>query len=455
MKFTILKWKPNSENNHKNECVLVKDNWDDYSYKTTFYLYYYDGKNEEHNIGSIKIIQKDMPHGYTPLPHNNPFTHLDETYCSLGQGQSFYEQLMSLDEHIKDDILKSLKDCVHQIDIYNEFNNDGAFIESLLRSISTHQIEITYKSILEGKIALTPYSFDIIINKENKPKISINVTPYSLPPTNMHVIIGRNASGKTQLISSIISSLTKNEDMKLKFKVGINFDSSEERFTKVVSVVFSPFDNAKPPKEMTRLQESKSEDFIEYDYIGLKMWGKVEGKKEKEIIFKSPRVLHKELKESFLKCRKGSYVKRLQKSLEILSSDPIFEKHDFNTLIEMEEGEILNTQLNILCTNLSSGHKIILLSMLKLVELVEEKTLVLIDEAENHLHPPLLSAYLRAISELMRNRNGVAIIATHSPVVIQEVPKNCVSIINRYGNRMKIDKPRIETFGENVGTLTH
>jgi len=65
---------------------------------------------------------------------------------------------------------------------------------------------------------------------------------------------------------------------------------------------------------------------------------------------------------------------------------------------------------------MSSGHAIVLLTITRLVATVEEKTLVLIDEPESHLHPPLLSAFIRALSELLYDRNGVSIIATHSPV---------------------------------------
>jgi predicted ATP-dependent endonuclease of OLD family len=72
---------------------------------------------------------------------------------------------------------------------------------------------------------------------------------------------------------------------------------------------------------------------------------------------------------------------------------------------------------------LSSGHKIVLLTMTRLVELVEQRTLVLIDEPEAHLHPPLLSSFVRALSALLKRRNAVAIIATHSPVVLQETPR--------------------------------
>jgi predicted ATP-dependent endonuclease of OLD family len=88
------------------------------------------------------------------------------------------------------------------------------------------------------------------------------------------------------------------------------------------------------------------------------------------------------------------------------------------------------------------------------VEKVEEKTLVLIDEPEAHLHPPLLSAMTRAISELMVKRNGAAIVATHSPVILQEVPKSCVWILNRILTVSKAERPTMETFAESVGILS-
>jgi hypothetical protein len=96
----------------------------------------------------------------------------------------------------------------------------------------------------------------------------------------------------------------------------------------------------------------------------------------------------------------------------------------------------------------------VLLTISRLIELVEEKSLVLIDEPEGHLHPPLLSAFIRALSDLLIDRNGVTIIATHSPVVLQEVPKRCVWILNRSGASARADRPEAETFGENVGVLT-
>ena len=123
------------------------------------------------------------------------------------------------------------------------------------------------------------------------------------------------------------------------------------------------------------------------------------------------------------------------------------------SLAEVEDSQFAR-HAGRLFRKLSSGHKIVLLSITKLVEKVEEKSLVLIDEPEAHLHPPLLSAFIRALSDLLIDRNGVAIVASHSPVILQEVPASCVWKIVRHGHVARADRPEIETFGENVGVLT-
>jgi hypothetical protein len=65
-----------------------------------------------------------------------------------------------------------------------------------------------------------------------------------------------------------------------------------------------------------------------------------------------------------------------------------------------------------------------------------------------------LSALIRSLSRLLSNRNAIAIIATHSPVVLQEIPKSCVWKITRSGLASACERPETETFGENVGLLT-
>ena len=120
----------------------------------------------------------------------------------------------------------------------------------------------------------------------------------------------------------------------------------------------------------------------------------------------------------------------------------------------MPRGYLLKRRAQKFFHRLSSGHKIVLLTLTRLVETVEERTLVLLDEPEAHLHPPLLSAFVRALSDLLIQRNAVAIIATHSPVILQEVPQSCVWKLRRRGTQLTYTRTSIETFGENIGALT-
>jgi predicted ATP-dependent endonuclease of OLD family len=142
------------------------------------------------------------------------------------------------------------------------------------------------------------------------------------------------------------------------------------------------------------------------------------------------------------------------KAIQRLESDANFAEMNLGKLSGIEDPSTAVEKARAMIQRMSSGHSIVLLTITKLVDTVEEKTLVLIDEPESHLHPPLLSAFMRALSDLLKNRNGVAIIATHSPVVVQEVPKSCVWILTRLRTEGRSDRPERETFGENVGILT-
>jgi len=139
----------------------------------------------------------------------------------------------------------------------------------------------------------------------------------------------------------------------------------------------------------------------------------------------------------------------------MLEADPLFREAYVTGLSRDEaEGALDDSAVRQVFQRLSAGHKVVLLTITRLVETVDERTLVLIDEPEAHLHPPLLAAFVRALSDLLVRRNGVAIIATHSPVVLQEAPRTCVWILRRSGVNSIADRPEIETFGENVGVLT-
>ena len=222
---------------------------------------------------------------------------------------------------------------------------------------------------------------------------------------------------------------------------------SESPFANIVSVTFSAFD------EFVIVAESrKSIQGVRYSNIGLRQ--RIKNKDGETVtVTRDPIDLADEFSISAKACEAGARGVRWKRSLTTLQADPIFAETQVASLAGVESSQFVR-QAKQMFRKLSSGHKIVLLTITKLVEKVEEKTLVLMDEPEAHLHPPLLSAFIRALSDLLIDRNGVAIVATHSPVILQEVPASCVWKIVRHGSAARADRPEIETFGENVGVLT-
>jgi|SRR5580693_5415432 hypothetical protein len=61
---------------------------------------------------------------------------------------------------------------------------------------------------------------------------------------------------------------------------------------------------------------------------------------------------------------------------------------------------------------------------------------------------------MKCLRHLLNQTSSFAIIATHSPVVIQETPSRNVYVLRRNGRDTISERVSIETFGENIGVLT-
>lgn len=451
---------PKPSKQKTNHIYLIEDMWDDWGkYQTQFSVCYIDKQGKEHFIGSTKIGQKDLkpansseaeknPQGYRkPNIDEDETYQLEKIFFSLGQSEDYYENLYALEGELGKATLQALNDCAFDLGIFRNNLNEEVMRESLLRSVSKDVVERRYHFLSQGKSELTPYSFSYIIKSkstENDQKIDFSVTPQSSPPTNIHVIIGRNGVGKTRCIKSIaIESLKKESTLLLKENTEHKGKLFKSSFSGMVFCSFSIFDNLKIKNEETAS--------IKFSQIGLS-----EMPDEKDINGKKriPERLSEKFYESLWECRSGTKRKRWRECIKSLESDPLLQEINLSGKFNIN-GEESKKKIIENFSKLSSGHAIVAFTITKLVELVEEKTLVILDEPEVHLHPPLLSAFIRTLNDLMIQRNGVAIIATHSPVVLQEIPKKCVWKLRRSGSISIAERPRIETFGENVGALTH
>lgn len=444
-----------ANSNLLNVFQLTPGSWDDYSFKTSFTLTVV-WQRELLEIGTLKIGYKSQPHGWTREAMPETFNELPEGWFSLGQDVDFYQKLKDkLPANIRQELLRALRDVVADDRLHAEVESETVFKDSLTRGVSQSVINGQYRRVLKGEAQLSDFKFSFkqAADDRHAPvSLHFNVAAASNPPTNIHVLIGRNGVGKTTLLNNMVRALvthTPPTKPPCAF-VGHGLIESplhKDYFSSVISVSFSAFDPFVPPKDRQDRTEGPA-----YCYIGMKTVRA--GGANRPTPPKTDEDLVAEFVQSFKLCMSQQEKKaRFFKAVSRLASDSNFEEMEWAKLAELDEDEAVK-KAAAKAGRMSSGHSIVLLTMTKLVEMVEEKTLVLLDEPESHLHPPLLSAFTRALSDLLLSRNGVAIVATHSPVVLQEVPKSCVWKMTRSRLEARSDRPNRETFGENVGVLT-
>ncbi len=435
----------------KNMILLFHSGWDDwFKYSTLYNLFYYDNDGLKNGIGAIKIGEKNMANNQRTPNIPDSFETLSEDIFSLGQDVSYYEKLNEYGVDFRDEVLHSLNDISLNDIIYKNAIDENVTRISLLRDISTTSVVGQFRRLASGDSELTPYSFKFHSPKHLKSQVNemvldFEVIPKSNPPTNINVIIGRNGVGKTHLFNNMISCLMHDSKKYGFFTNSIESQESKNPFANLISVSFSAFDETNPMPE----KRDKTKH-LNYSYIGLK---RTEKGSEK-LPPKSPTILKNEFVKSVEKCKLQGKKSRWLTALEMLETDPIFNEAEVSNIAKMNIDEEFKKKASVIFNKLSSGHKIVLLTITRLVETIEERSLVLLDEPEGYLHPPLLSAFIRALSDLLIRRNAIAIIGTHSPVVLQEVPQSCVWKLRRQGANAIAQRLEIESFGENVGLLT-
>jgi len=435
------------------QAALLRDRWDDWGkYRTQFRLVVFDPLGQSIEIGDVKIAHAGLRPARVLGPGErapaltSPFTQLEDGYFSLGQGEGYYEALLTLPEEVRETILTVLRDLAFDLELFAAYRDQDVMGESLLRFVSSANVTSKLHRLAHGDATPTPYSFDYRFHGPNGlftgPLLEFRVAPGQQPPTNVHVLIGRNGAGKTRFLQSLANSITRPDEPSAVGQLQIQSATEDGgwAFASLVYVSFSAFDEYRlPPPSRSTMKA------VQVSLAGETAFTDKSGKATKA----GARLFSK----SFETCRVGMRRRRWLDAIGVLENDPLFEEtrvRDLANLPDLGWREEAEKFFGLL----SSGHAVVLLTITRLVELVDERTLVLIDEPEGHLHPPLLSALIRSLSDLLTRRNGVAIIATHSPVVLQEVPRSCVWLLRRSGLTAVAERPRSETFGENVGSLT-
>ncbi|MFI8434429.1 AAA family ATPase [Streptomyces sp. NPDC079020] len=450
MQFRVVRWESELPVGYDG-AYLIPDNWNDYGFVTTFELGIQRPGAKPVSIGGVRIAHQDMARNpgdefwrtNERLPQQ--FDALGEEYFSLGMRDTYYEALNELADETRSTILTSLRDLAHDYsaDLLDRVRDLRVYRKSLLRDVTHRDAELERLHLIaRGRRRVVDFHWSYTpttpAGSHHDPStLDFHASPTSLPPTNVHALIGRNGVGKTSMMRGMALGVAGGE-----IEVAQSAAQTAKFAPNVVLVSFSAFDDL--------LNDPVPSPH--FTYIGLR-----DGSDPRRL--KTGADLSEEFANSLAIARVGARRERWEKVIRTLSYPESGFLDDFDgdldsLLTEGSDSRFRAAAISLFAP-LSSGHKIALLTLTRLITEVAERTVVFIDEPEAHLQPPLLSAFVRALSDFLSDLNGMAVVATHSPVVLQEVPASCVYKLRRYGDVLTAERPQVETYGENVSELTH
>lgn len=411
--------------------LVYNDTWNDYSYWTEFSLFFYS-ESEKFYIGATKITDGESSYSIKVIPKT--FQVLPDNFCSLGQSRKFYQNLKKVTGTLFESVLFALKDVAFFPDIHDKFENNQIFKDSLIRFDLAEQNLREAKHLVYNYDLSNLYSFKYSFNpkySEDSVDIEFNFNKDNELPSRIYAIIGKNGTGKTQLITSLPLDISK--------KHNDLFTPRPPLFSKVIAVSYSIFDNFDIPQKTSTFN---------YVYCGL--FNIVDGKKEILTLKQQTLRFHRNWK-------RIKELERMEVWRNILLN--FIDDDIVNGFIVQDDSERNSLTVNIEYFNkvkekLSSGQSILLFVISEIISNIRLDSLILFDEPETHLHPNAISQLMNLIYDLVHQFESYCIISTHSPLIIQELLSKNVYVIERHENTPSIRKIGLESFGENLTVLT-
>lgn len=404
--------------------ALEQDNWNDYSFQTLYHLSYYhmdsSGRVEQNLIGQVKILKQGQT-TQDSLLLTSDFEQLEQTFCSVGQSLDYYERLSALGEGLKNQVLTALRDVVQTPAIADQFKDEKGWSTSLFRDHKDIGVGfmLLARGLITGDYSKVPneimrFSFEVpewrslVDFKFNAPDSSEWGFGNSIAlPERIAVLVGRNGSGKSTLLARLSRVAFGNLDERSRpplSDLGI-LEPPGIGFPRIITVAFSPFDSFKLPGSDSRNRKQVIKELERgegrFSFIGLRdlaaEWTS-RGTTEKNSAGEDDSLLGDRLGKTRLKSIQqltdefALFLEKIrsqgrQQMLYDVAPD-LFSESAFQAPQPLE---ITLEEAKARFLACSTGHKIALLIVTGLLANIQPYSLVLVDEPETHLHPPLLA----------------------------------------------------------------
>ena len=491
--------------NPRADFFLELDSRSDFSYYTTYHLHA-NGKRTRKGgtryLGPIKIMRKGQAKGEKYVlreafrRQNGEFSQLSDKFVSISFSLELYQEIVRLlqTQEKRREFATALQMLFDKDDSrYAVFAEEECFASSLLRDTTIDSFvlkkgkqllydEMVFYDLEKKKLSVKYKNVDHPVELDFNPipeAIGISSVPYGII-----AFIGQNGGGKSSFLYQLAKLLYLPPTERYLMKEVVKVEPSEVGISKLLMFSYSAFDNFLFPgnsiadyRLMSEGVENRKGRFI---YCGVRDIKKeidhiirlnrrndvpsntqnddepylVTQERAPKIYLKSVDSLASEFEDALLIIKDRVSTKKQWKALghdcqELLPDiyaeiQWVFEFHATDTSSLKEE-----------FVKLSTGIKFFLHTMSHIFAYNEDNSLLLFDEPESHLHPPMLSFMMKHIREAIRYTHSVMLIATHSPVILQELFAKNVYVVRQNSGGIIIRHPNTETYGENFGYINN
>lgn len=475
------------------DFFIEENNWDDFGYKTMYHLHATaktTGSTPDY-LGTLRIMRKgqqtDQLYLLRNISKNQQFNSLPDDFVSLSFDVDLY---MKLNHYLKDDnlrkeIITALRLILDKESEYytQDLTEDPCFNNSLLRGglgLDNFALQKGKQLLLGGEYFynLRTTSIKVKFAHINNPiKLKFNALEEDeteILPNGILVFIGKNGSGKSTALYRLARLMYTDPMSRLNLEETVgSLAPNNVGVSKIFLITYSPFDNFVLPisDDINYKKIIQSNDLTNCRFIfcGIRdLLSELQDIKLQKTNENKTEKLYEERQEKTSLKDISELAKEFHEALNIIFSDnnkrEIWESFLKNTkglqgslYEDIIDFELLSYQKNCIASflSLSTGHKFLLHSFARVLAYIDENCLILFDEPENHLHPPLLSFMLAEFRNLLYRFRSVMFISTHSPIILQETFASNVLVVRKYGNTTTVSRPSIQTYGASISRITN
>lgn len=486
---------------------LLWDNWDDYGYKTFFQVTCrIDGKLVD--LGSLKLLTSGGQITHQVLDQllesgwDGTFPIPEIDYLSVPFEIAFYKQLASqLSREVAIEVALNLHDASYLVRSMEDsaalrmVDSEGFKVSLQRERASVAAFKNGWKVLENQAIAVENFQFRFKNVFDNLSTLSLNFDSNSILPHEINVLIGPNGVGKSQVLHQIVSAWNKTAPDDIGF-------AEPPNLSQVVVISYSPFERFPVDMEKMHVQDKKayryfgfrgrsapsldgkpgkirlSQEFPKKDSAQSLIACLADDQKYKSITdwAKKINTMETVLRTAFqfdyaaVEIDRSKRVRYLYSSLEGVgdNSHIDFDSKRFIpindvTLQQLKADSILEACLSQSGVaffkddqpiELSSGQRLFAYIVINLLGVIRRNSLVLIDEPELFLHPTLEIQFIEMVKGILASFNSKALLATHSEVIVREIPANSVHVFQRTEQGLVMAHPPFQTFGGDIQRIS-